>query len=91
MKRKGGRVWYHSIGIGLTYISAIFLACFKGPWLFKSQKTGFSVCPIFVTVWLDQAALRSQTDVADCDNIGESWFFFKDLSRSAARFNQTVT
>jgi len=30
MKRKGGLVWYQSIGICLTYVSAIFLDFFKG-------------------------------------------------------------
>jgi len=33
-KEREGRVWYHSIGIGL--ISANLLACFTGPRLFKS-------------------------------------------------------
>ena len=50
MKRKGVLVWYLSIGIDLAYISALILDSFKGPLLFKFRKTGFSVCPILVTV-----------------------------------------
>jgi len=30
-EKKGGVVWYQLIGIGLIYISAILLACFKLP------------------------------------------------------------
>jgi len=38
MKRKGDLVWYQSIGISLTYNSAIFLAFFKEASLFKFKK-----------------------------------------------------
>jgi len=30
-EKKGGVVWYQSIGIGVTYIFAIFLAFLKNP------------------------------------------------------------
>jgi hypothetical protein len=42
MKKEGGCEWYQSMGHIFLYISAIFLLFFKGPWLFKSQKTHFS-------------------------------------------------
>ncbi len=42
MKKEGGCEWYQSMGHIFHYISAIFLLFFKGPRLFKQQKTLFS-------------------------------------------------
>jgi len=38
MRRKEGKIWYQSIGIGKVCISAIILASFKAPWPFNLQK-----------------------------------------------------
>jgi len=38
MRRKGDVVWYPSIGIGLTYISAIFLVFLKDPGSLNCKK-----------------------------------------------------
>jgi len=52
--------YYNSSGHG-PKVPSLFLLERK-----NLLKTGFAWCPIFVTVWLDQAALRWVTIVPDC-------------------------
>jgi len=52
-EKKGNRDWNQYVGVSVACISAMCLAIFKEPWLFELQKIGFSVFPIFVTVFLE--------------------------------------
>jgi len=67
MRIKGGLVWYQSMVMGLTYISAIIVAWFIGPWP-KKWKIWivFIVSSIFVTSNRIVQHSAGQTVIADC-------------------------
>jgi len=61
MRRKGGLVWYHSIGIGKAYISAILELHLMEPHSLNLTNR-FQPWSDFCDSWLNQAALRYKFD-----------------------------